>query len=656
MGKIKTVVVVIVLAVAGAAGALFGLGGMYQSQVQTQATVQLAGAAENALNEMRVLAFERIALLSRAAREVPLAPPLAKTPSTAALTEEAIPTTLGAAHTELLPLLEEMQKKHKLSRVMVVSAEGRLLAQVPEKDKFGESLKGLPVVAECLQNVPRDGLYEIAGKLTQFAAAPVLDDKGKVVGCLVIPEEIDVQFLQRINRRTGMDTAVLLRQSVYLATGDPARLADLASQAAGEEVIWFGDAGPLPMFVKLERRGFAARVVPIPGGTEPLQLAVILPIGPMFLPLSEAHKTALFGAGALLVLGLLLAVFLPGGSDRQLKRLRDDVTLMSNGDGSYVVDPVSYSGFVRELAAAVSNLAPARSTRPPAARATPAAAREAPPVEEPPRVSQSSPPPLDFESLLGGSTPAPAPGPSPAPPAARPAPAAPPPSAPPAAVSALDLLEEAAPTAPRPAAPAASPFGQAGGGPRVNLPNDLANIFDEGDATREVAPVIPPMARPEPSRPPVKPAPPPGRQSFISPSPPITSTPGVLDLSEEDQITSSDYRPDSTVIAQVPDELLRVSATKEAPEPPRAQAGLPRPPIGGAAASAEDAHFREVFEQFVKTKKQCNETLAGLTVDKFVEKLRKNAAELKARYNCQSVRFQVYVKAGRAALKATPVK
>ncbi|NMB75435.1 MAG: hypothetical protein GYA21_09955 [Myxococcales bacterium] len=649
MGKIKTVVVVIVLAVAGAAGALFGLSGMYQSQVQTLATVQLAGAAENALNEMRVLAFERIALLSRAARETPLAPPLAKSPATTGLTDEAATTALGPAHTELSPVAEELLKKYKLSRVMVVSAEGRLLAQAPEKDKFGESLKGLPVVAECLQNVPRDGLYEIAGKLTQFAAAPVLDDKGKPVGCLLVPEEIDLQFLQRINRRTGMDTAVILRQSVYLATGDSAKLADLATQPTGEETIWFGDAGPLPMFVKLERRGFAARTIPIPGGTEQLRLAVILPIGPMLLPLSEAHKTALFGAGALLVLGLLLAVFLPGGSDRQLKRLRDDITLMSNGDGSYVVDPVSYSGFVRELAAAVSNLAPARATRPPAARATPAAARETSPVEEPPRVSQSSPPPLDFESLLGGSTPAPASSPLPAPPAARPAPAAPPPSA-------LDLLEEAAPAAPRPAEPAPSPFDQAGGGPRVNLPNDLANIFDEGDATREVAPVIPPLARPEPSRPPIKPAPPPGRPSFIPPSPPITSTPGVLDLSEEDQITSSDYRPDSTVIAQVPDELLRVSATKEAPEPPRAQVGLPRPPIGGAAASAEDAHFREVFEQFLKTKKQCNETLAGLTVDKFVEKLRKNAAELKARYNCQSVRFQVYVKAGRAALKATPVK
>lgn len=652
MGKVKTVVVVIVLAVAGAAGAMLGLSRMFQSQVQASATMQLAGATESALNEMRVLAFEHIALLSRAAREVPLAPALIKSPSTAALTEEAASTALGAAHTELLPLLEDLQKKHKLSRVMAVSAEGRVLAQVPEKDKFGESLKGLPVVAECLQNVPRDGLYEIAGKLTQFAAAPVSDDKGKPVGCLLIPEEIDLQFLQRINRRTGTDTALLLRQSVVLATGDPAKLAELASQAASEEIIWFGNAGPLPMFVNLERRGFAARVTSIPGGTEPLQLAIILPIGPMFLPLSEAHKSALFGAGALLVLGLLLAVFLPGGSDRQLKRLRDDVTLMSNGDGSYVVDPVSYSGFVRELAAAVSNLAPARATRPPAARATPTAAREdAPAVDVPPRVSQSSPPPLDFESLLGGSTPAPAP----TPPATRPVASAPPPAAP-AAVSALDLMEEAAPAAPRPAAQAASPFGQAGGGPRVDLPNELANIFDEGDATREVAPVIPPLARPEPPRSPVKPAPPPGRPSFIPPSPPITSTPPVLDLSDEDQITSSDYRPDSTVIAQVPDELLRVSATREAPEPPRASGGLPRPPVGGAAASAEDAHFREVFEQFVKTKKQCNETLAGLTLDKFVEKLRKNAAELKARYNCQSVRFQVYVKAGRAALKATPVK
>ena len=38
------------------------------------------------------------------------------------------------------------------------------------------------------------------------------------------------------------------------------------------------------------------------------------------------------------------------------------------------------------------------------------------------------------------------------------------------------------------------------------------------------------------------------------------------------------------------------------------------------------------------------------------ELLRKNKEQLVAKYNCRTVRFQVYVKDGKAALKATPVK
>jgi hypothetical protein len=45
-----------------------------------------------------------------------------------------------------------------------------------------------------------------------------------------------------------------------------------------------------------------------------------------------------------------------------------------------------------------------------------------------------------------------------------------------------------------------------------------------------------------------------------------------------------------------------------------------------------------------------------MTYDKFAAKLRKNKEQLVAKDNCKTVRFQVYVKDGKAALKATPVK
>jgi hypothetical protein len=69
-----------------------------------------------------------------------------------------------------------------------------------------------------------------------------------------------------------------------------------------------------------------------------------------------------------------------------------------------------------------------------------------------------------------------------------------------------------------------------------------------------------------------------------------------------------------------------------------------------------DAYFKQVYDQFVSVKKSCGENTAGLTYQKFSEKLVKNRDDLMSKTGCREVRFTVYVKDGKAALKATPVK
>ena len=68
------------------------------------------------------------------------------------------------------------------------------------------------------------------------------------------------------------------------------------------------------------------------------------------------------------------------------------------------------------------------------------------------------------------------------------------------------------------------------------------------------------------------------------------------------------------------------------------------------------AEWRSVFEDFLSTKKQCNETTEGLTFEKFQTTLRKNRDALLQRHGTKRVKFSVYVKEGKAALKATPLK
>jgi hypothetical protein len=69
-----------------------------------------------------------------------------------------------------------------------------------------------------------------------------------------------------------------------------------------------------------------------------------------------------------------------------------------------------------------------------------------------------------------------------------------------------------------------------------------------------------------------------------------------------------------------------------------------------------DPYFKQVYDQFLSVKKSCNEPTSGLTYQKFADKLVKNRDDLIAKTGCREVRFTVYVKDGKAALKATPVK
>ncbi|HET9450110.1 MAG TPA: MXAN_5187 family protein, partial [Aggregicoccus sp.] len=119
---------------------------------------------------------------------------------------------------------------------------------------------------------------------------------------------------------------------------------------------------------------------------------------------------------------------------------------------------------------------------------------------------------------------------------------------------------------------------------------------------------------------------------------------------------SGEDNPEATRVATIPQELLDAAARQEL-EAPRA-APLPPPPLplqqGGA--QSDEQHFEDVYREFIATRERCGEPADGLTYDKFVAKLRKNREQLVQKYACRTVRFQVYVKEGKAALKATPVK
>jgi CHASE4 domain len=83
--------------------------------------------------------------------------------------------------------------------------------------------------------------------------------------------------------------------------------------------------------------------------------------------------------------------------------------------------------------------------------------------------------------------------------------------------------------------------------------------------------------------------------------------------------------------------------------------GSPAVP-GWSGDASEQAEWRQVYQDFVALKQQCGESTEGFTYDKFEATLRKNRDTLMSRHGAKRVKFSVYVKDAKAALKATPLK
>lgn len=69
-----------------------------------------------------------------------------------------------------------------------------------------------------------------------------------------------------------------------------------------------------------------------------------------------------------------------------------------------------------------------------------------------------------------------------------------------------------------------------------------------------------------------------------------------------------------------------------------------------------EAYYRTIYDEFVETKSACGEPLDGFTYEKFAKKLRKQSEDLMSRSEVSDVQFSVYVKDGKAALRAKVVK
>lgn len=111
--------------------------------------------------------------------------------------------------------------------------------------------------------------------------------------------------------------------------------------------------------------------------------------------------------------------------------------------------------------------------------------------------------------------------------------------------------------------------------------------------------------------------------------------------------------PPMPALASADDKSVSVAFKLDAIAPPVKSAN-----VSGAYATAdEEGHFRDVFTKFVEMRSSCGEPTHDLTYERFLGTLQKHRDQiLQSRPDAKGVRFTVYAKEGKAALKAAPRK
>lgn len=506
--------------------------------------------------------------------------------------------------------------------IAVVTERGSAESRLGEAARISTEASALPGAAEALAGAPQVTLAKLDGKLFRLALVPAGPGTVAAIGFT-----LDDAFAKSIGARLSADVTFLDTSSgaqvlgSTLAGSDRTAVSAAGSSGAGKPFA----IGPAPAELSFLGVGlplFADKVAAIRGrslevpGVDGAKVVFSTETVATLAPLARSQKATLVTTIVLLVLGLALVAFgggkggsASGVDDADIATLATQLERLAAGENG-VRATEAFPGPLGRIARSANQLASR-----PAAAAAPSGISH---FEPPP------PPPDDPGAGMFDSPPARPVAPPPAPP-----PPAPPPPAP--APAARDDWEDMPTTAaPSPmAAAAAMANSPAWDHPTANLrqpapvgPPPAAHAAGEADfgGMFEAPPPPPPASDPFAAAM--------QRQQAVEPEPPPDSGEG-------------EFNPEATVVAAVPAALLRATSRQEPAKP---------------AGDPDEPHFKQVFQEFQTTREKCGEPADGLTFDKFLVKLKKNREQLVEKYKCKTVRFTVYVKDGKAALKATPVR
>ena len=584
--------------------------------------------AERATNAQERLRLQRacsvtdILMRDNARARIQLAGEFARASDLAPIAAEAAKGDLvsgeqnGKAKRVIADLLKDTEGT-KPDFVVLLDGRGRVVSRTGIEDNvYGDSLAGYFIVDEALAGYVRDDLWYLDGKLYRIAASPVLSANLDWAGAVVLGHSIDKDFAKSLGDSLQVSISFYMGDS-SVASNNPVQvhsdvLALIETQRKAEKKLSCSEREP--QTVRAGNTEYSAMLSELPGeaGLQGAFYAVFIerPQAMGFSgTFSQVRKDDLSFSEFPWIKLAVLFVFIVGiglglmiwETDLPLRRLNAEAVELAKGDGAKDETRErlneDHRGKFGSIARAVNIVVDKLSRDARAAK-------------------------KDLDQLMGPA-PASSTGATAAAPAALPGmdilaatPAPPPPS---------QFQFSGKPSA-RPAGPPPKTPPPTAGGPAANLAGGDTD-FDLGipkpppsSGGLDLSGHTPPPAIGLPGKPP-PPLPKAGAGSPVVQRV-VDAVSGPVRLPKDGQAT----------IAEAPsDDLL-------------------------AAAGKDSATYQSIFEDFVALKKKCGESIESLTYEKFAKKLERNRDALIEKHGCKSVKFQVYIKDGKAALKASPEK
>ncbi len=536
-----------------------------------------------------------------------------------------------------------------------------------------KSLSGHPVFLQTQAGFGLDTFWQTEGEVLVMTAVPMTLD-GAAYGAVLRARPLDADAMSSVARNLHAEITLARGPNIVATTLSDELAAELKQAgglAAGERAVSFGrisepitasNAPFLPIFVDHRAAGLGYTALSFPVSGSDLAWSVAVRSGDELSQLGERQAIVVAAMLASIMLAILIGLINSRTFVRPLAMIESHLSSIQQGFGQPELPEATVSRPYRRLVRLINmtvqklpssvglgtqtmNLGPmsTASLESPSQNLGTAPTQNLPTVSE--RPTPVEPPPNVSHDLLL------------------------PPTRPTSGGVASDLFSEDD----APAGPISTPSPVEAPAPRsptITQEEEPSPMF-AGSLEGPLSNAIDSMQAPTP----IEEPPAPRRANEIRGGTPRfgddrpTAATGA-DLSSSAGLPQpSAFATEATAVAPVAEDLLSRSA----------QAGVSRdrtavedmgPQFGGAAKnvatdsgvdengldSDDRAHFKEIYERFIEMRRQCGEPTADLAFDRFYQKLIKNRDALVSKYSCRTVRFQVYEKAGKAALKATPVR